>query len=381
MKTVCASSVYHGREAFETLGDVVVVPDGDITNEVVADADALVTRSKTKINQELLSGTNVQFVGTATAGFDHIDTVYAEQHGIAWTQAAGCNADSVAQYFITALMVLAERYGIEYKGKTIGVVGVGQIGSRVCRLAEALGMRVLKNDPPVALQTGDPTFLSLDILQKEADLLTFHVPLIHDGPFPTDHMVDFRFWEDVKPGVLFVNACRGEVVDGEALKGALHAGIVRHAVLDVWEEEPDYDMDLLDMVELGTPHIAGYSIDGKLNGTRIIYEHACRHFGLEPTWTPAALPALDKPVLEVDARGRTMEDIVRICCLHVYDILQDDAQMHQGSREDTAARKNHFKKLRKEYPVRREWPALTVQLENDPESWAKLLKTLGFRVK
>ena len=257
MKIICAESVLFGREAFSSLGEVLVRPDREIGPADVRDADALVVRSKTRVNRDLLAGSSVSFVGTATAGYDHFDTDWLSAEGIAWSAAAGCNANSVAEYVTAALLCLAQRHAFRLEGLTLGVIGVGQVGRRVVRKAAALGLRVLQNDPPRRIAEGAPELIALEEVLAGADILTMHVPLTDSGPFATRRMADARLMERLKPGAIFINASRGEVVDEEDLRMALESGQIAHAVLDVWDDEPRWNAGLMALCDLGTPHIAG----------------------------------------------------------------------------------------------------------------------------
>ena len=263
-------------------GEVEVLGGRDITSQKVADADALLVRSITPVNEQLLSGSRVRFVGTATIGFDHVDLAYLERNGIGFASAPGSNANSAAEYVIAALLEIGRRHNIRLEGKSIGVIGVGNVGSRVARKCEALGMHVLRNDPPLQRQTGDPQYVPLEALY-DCDFITIHTPLTREGIDKTFHLADAGFFSSLKPGAVFLNASRGAVVDSPALQQAIRAGRLRAVVLDVWEDEPDIDTGLLEMVDLGTPHIAGYSYDGKVAGMIMIYNALCAHFHLPPT--------------------------------------------------------------------------------------------------
>jgi len=379
MKTVCAASVLFGEEAFSTLGEVVVVPDGEITPADIAAADALVTRSKTRINADLLAGSNVRFVGTATAGFDHIDTAWLEQAGIVWTQAPGCNANSVAEYITAAWLKLAVEQHWQLDQMALGVIGVGQVGSRVVKKAEALGMTVLKNDPPLRAETGDPDLLPLEDVIHHADILTLHVPLTYDGPWPTFHLVDTRLLARMTPGVVFMNASRGEVVDTDALLLGMDEGVIAHAVLDVWEHEPFPAPAIMTRADLATPHIAGYSIDGKLKGTLQIYRELCHFFELSPTWTPPALPSPEHPECTLVAMERD-EEMLWQAVHNAYDIEADDQRMRTCLNWDRDEIGRHFSALRKNYPVRREFPSYYVYAQAAPASVQTKLAGLGFEV-
>jgi len=379
-RVVCASSVLFGEEAFAHFGKTVFLAPRDITNSIVSAADALITRSKTRCDHRLLGGTRVQFVGTATAGYDHLDTNYLEHRGIAWTHAPGCNARSVSEYVMTALLCLAERHSLSLDSLTMGVIGVGQIGSRVASAAEALGMKVLRNDPPLQAETGDPGYVSLEDILRHADIVTLHVPLSDAGLYATRHMVDHRFFARLKPGCIFINTSRGEVVDSEALLLAMDSDVVAHAVLDVWEKEPYVSPRLLERVDLGTSHIAGYSADGKLAGTMAVYQEACHFFEVSPEWQPPDLPAPPTPHLEVDARGRRDEEVLYQLVRSVYDIEKDDRDLRQTAGQSDNARAAGFVRLRMEYPTRREFASVQVTLSHPGPALMSRAAGLGFHV-
>jgi erythronate-4-phosphate dehydrogenase len=380
MKTVVAETVLLGREAFETLGEVVVVPDRQIGPEHLKDADVLIIRSKTKVTPELLAGSAVRFVGTATAGFEHIDFQGLEKSGIGWCAAPGCNADSVADYITAALLNLHVFQGLELEGRTLGIIGVGQVGSRVAKRAEALGLRVLLNDPPRAARefpnigkNSKPQrscFQSLETLLAESDIVTLHVPLIKEKPWPTLKMADCRFFEQMKRGAVFINAARGKALDSDAFLHAKANGIISHAVIDVWDPEPAIRADVLAAATLGTPHIAGHSFEGKLNGTVQVYQAACRFFETAPAWDPAPLlPAVDVPELKIDSHGKNDLEVLAEAVAGVYDIRVDHLAV-----KDIGC----FDKLRSNYRVRRELKNTAVRLsENRPDLFKRIAQA-GF---
>lgn len=379
MKIVCATNMPYALEAFSTLGDAVVLEGRHISQADVKDARLLALRSTTNVTRSLLEGSQVGFVGTATIGTDHLDIPYLEQSGIRWCFAAGCNANSVSEYITAALLVLSGRGGFRLEGLTIGVVGVGNVGARVVKKAEALGLRVLKNDPPLQRRTGDPSFVSLARIQEEADIVTFHVPLTKEGPDATWHLANEAFFKGLKKPVIFLDAARGPVVDTPALVKAMEAGRVRQVVLDTWEGEPKFDRSLLDRVDIGTPHIAGHSFEGKVAGTMMVYEEACRWLGVAPSFNPESLlpPAL-VPELCVSAAGRPDEEVLREIVKPVYDIEADDARMRAIDGRDSVKLAAAFDRQRKDYPMRREFRYTTVKLEGAGQSLAAKLKGLGF---
>jgi erythronate-4-phosphate dehydrogenase len=378
MKIVCATNMPYALEAFSTLGSVVVLEGRIIGPADVKDAEILALRSTTVVNRALLEGSRVRFVGTATIGTDHFDIPYLEKTGIRWCFAPGCNANSVSEYLTAALLVLGERHGLVLSGQTIGVVGVGNVGSRVVKKAEALGMRVLKNDPPLARRTGDRSFVSLKQIQDEADIVTFHVPLTKTGSDATFHMADAAFFKGMRKPVIFVDAARGPVVDSTALLRAMDRGIVRHAVLDTWEGEPCFSRPLLQRVDLGTPHIAGHSFEGKVAGTMMVYEEACRFLGVKSSFDPEAiLPPPRVPELIVDATDRPDEDVIREVVRPVYDIESDDARMRTIDDEPTR-QAQAFDRQRKEYPMRREFRYTRVKAGGASQRLREKLQGLGF---
>ena len=361
MKIVADANIPFLQEAFGVLGDVTAVPGRQLTPVQLCDADILLVRSVTPVNAALLAGSQVKFVATATIGFDHIDTGYLAKRGIGFASAAGCNANSVAEYIISALLELAHRHHFRLRDKTLGVIGVGNVGSIVVRYARALSLRVLPNDPPRQRAETLPDFVSLDQLVAEANILTFHVPLTKTGPDATFHLLKPRC------GIV-LNTARGAVLDNRYLLTAKLDALV----LDVWENEPNLLPELLTKVALGTPHIAGYSFDGKVNGTRLIYEAACRHFGLPVTWQPQ-LPAPPVPKLEITvASGEDDEDVLRRTLRQVYDITGDDARLRANYRQ--------FDKLRAEYPVRREFFNTELILSGASAKLQEKFAVLGFRL-
>ena len=262
MKIVIDDKIPYIRGAFEPFAEVIYLPGSKTTADVVKDADALVTRTRTICNRNLLEGSYVKFIATATIGYDHIDTEYCREAGIEWTNAKGCNAESVNQYVASALFARAIKNRQDPARKTIGIVGVGNVGTKVEKLARTIGMKVLLNDPPRERKEGSANFVSLEKIQHEADVITFHVPLNRTGPDATFHMIDEQFLQNLDKKPLIINSCRGEVHNTPAVKKAIENGMISGFIADCWENEPLIDLELLDMAVYGTPHIAGYSRDG-----------------------------------------------------------------------------------------------------------------------
>jgi erythronate-4-phosphate dehydrogenase len=368
-------------QAFERIGKVSAFETRDITKETVKDADILIVRSETKVDQHLLDGSRVKFVGTVTIGKDHVDEEYLAKKGITFVSAPGSNANSVGEYITAALLELAHIKGFTLREKTIGIVGVGNVGSKVWRKAEALGMRVLLNDPPLQRQGSSYPLHSLDELMK-ADIVSLHVPLTRTGQDATYHLFDENRIRTMKQGAVLINSSRGAVVEAEALKHTLTDGHLNAAILDVWEKEPMIDVSLLDLVLLGTQHIAGYSLDGKVNALRMNYESVCQFLSRPVDQDIYALipdPAL--PEIKVDcihtSIQQTLRDIVKQC----YDINCDDRFLRQVKSLPEQDRGKFFSRLRADYRIRREFFNYTVRLENEAKNLFDLLQLLGFKVR
>ncbi|MFA5863736.1 MAG: 4-phosphoerythronate dehydrogenase PdxB [Phycisphaerae bacterium] len=380
VKIVADENIPYVREAFGQLGKIELVGGRAITSALLKDADILLVRSVTRVDQTLLAGTQVKMVATATIGTDHIDEDYLHRSGITFSSAAGSNSNSVAEYITAALLTLAQRKKFTLAGKTIGVIGVGNVGSKVVHKCRQLGMTVLKNDPPVKDLTGSTEYCELKDFINTADFITLHVPLVVKGRYPTLHLVDEKFLGKMKPSAYLFNSSRGSVVDGGALKRALQAKRLAGAVLDVWENEPDIDVELLKMIDLGTPHIAGYSFDGKVNGTELIYQAACRFLGVKPSWNPKTImPAPPVPAMSV-ACSSTEEKFLYPVIKTIYDIEADDARLREITPLSSEKRPKHFDQLRKHYPVRREFFNTRIEFTPDADENVKQILTgLGFQ--
>ncbi len=349
MKIVADDKIPFLRGAFEPFAEIVYLPGGKISRQDLRDADALITRTRTICNAELLAGTSVRFIATATIGFDHIDTAYLSANHISWTNAPGCNAASVAQYIASALT----DGGRELAGKTLGIVGAGNVGKRVAAVGKALGMRVLLNDPPRVRKEGSDGFVSLDVIREKADFITFHVPLTRTGEDQTFHLADEAFFRSVKSGAVILNTSRGEVADNGALKKALQKKQIAGAVLDVWENEPEFDRELQKLLLRGTPHIAGYSTDGKANGTMMSVRAIAEFFDIPELkmWKPSHLPPPENLHITCDPALPRAAQIAE-ACRRSYDIGFDDRLLRENPEAFEAQRGN--------YRLRREAPAYTV---------------------
>ena len=371
-------------QAFEKIGKVTALGSREITKDTVRDADILIVRSETKVDFDLLVGSRVKFVGTVTIGTDHVDKEYLAKNGISFVSAPGSNSNSVSEYVTGALLELAHIKGFSLCEKTLGIIGVGNVGSKVWRKAEALGLRVLLNDPPLERQGSGFPLHSLDELM-EADILTLHVPLTRSGPDATYHLFDEKRIRSMKQGAILLNTSRGAVVETEALKGALSDRQLEAAVLDVWEGEPTINASLLELVTLGSPHIAGYSLDGKVNALQMNYEAVCRFLSLPIDRNMKTLvpdPAL--PEIKIGAMKLSCEHTLREIVKESYDICLDDRCLRSLADVPETERGKHFQKLRAEYRIRREFFNFTVSLfhkGNVEKELADVLRLLAFNVK
>lgn len=374
MKIICDENISFAEAAFTQFGKVELLQGRKINNAALHKADVLIVRSITRVDKSLLENTNIKFVGTATIGTDHVDVDYLNRMNIKFADAAGCNSDAVAEYLFTALFRILVDKNISLKNKTIGVIGVGNIGSRVVKLAKAVGLEVIMNDPPLQRKTGGNKFSSLaETLQ--ADIVTFHVPLNKDGKDKTIHLLDQKKIKLLKDEAILINASRGPVVDNTALS-TLIAKKKLNVVLDVWEHEPEVDINLLNQTLIASPHIAGYSLEGKVNGTYLIYKSFCDFLGETPTWQPNISVPVDSIIKS--ERNKSTEEILDIIFSKVYLIRRDDKRMRHLIELDEKTRPSYFDLMRKEYPYRREFSNYSVN--NSPAELKKIIEAFRFKI-
>ncbi len=371
MKIVADNKIPFLEGALEPFAEVQYLAGADINNEVLINADVLITRTRTKCNESTLKGSNVKLITSATIGFDHIDTKWCDANNITWTNAPGCNSESVKQYIGAVLALLVDEKGWTLKDKSIAVVGVGNVGSKVSAMASALGMTVYEIDPPRANNEDADSFHNLDDVAEMADIITFHTPLTREGVDRTYHLCDASLLSRMKPDAVVINSSRGEVVNGEALKEALLNKQIGAAVLDVWENEPNIDTELLNNVWIATPHIAGYSQDGKAKGTQMSVQAISRFFNLGiDNWEAQGIPQPEAPLISIDCVGLDDVQVIAKAMLHTYPLKRDDADL----RKDVS----QFEHLRGAYPVRREFQAYSVELLNGSQLIREQLLQLGF---
>jgi erythronate-4-phosphate dehydrogenase len=370
-------NIAFAKEAFSQFGNVSLVNGRNITKDILNNADILIVRSVTNVNEKLLRGTNIKFTGTATTGTDHIDAAYLQKKNISFADAKGCNADSVTEYFLTALLKIVTDNKISLQNKSVGVIGVGNVGARVASYAQILGFNVLKNDPPKERAGIGNGYVSLeDTLQ--ADIISLHVPLNKSGIDKTLHLLNEKKLKKIKNGAILINTSRGEVIDNNALLNIIDKKNI-YACLDVWEGEPKINSKLLEKVNIGTAHIAGYSLEGKVNGTKMIYNALCEFTGQNSIWNPV-LPRIESNTISISPVGTFSEKLYYLF-KQIYDIDNDDLGMRKMLEMDDNSQAHHFDKLRKEYLLRREFNNYSVALGNDEKALSSILSDLRFNLK
>ena len=361
------------KGALEGVARVDYLPGAKISKGNLLDADCLITRTRTRCDRNLLEGTKVRFIASATIGVDHIDTDYCKSAGITWTNAPGCNAESVQQYMISTLLYLANLRKLDLSKLTLGVIGIGNVGGKVAGAARHLGLKVLQNDPPRKRNEGGNDFVELDEILDHADIITLHVPLNRGGEDNTFQLVNREFVRRVKKGVVLINTSRGPVIDEGTLIEGINNDQFSDVVLDVFENEPEINLKILNAITLGTPHIAGYSLDGKANGTKMSVRAISKFFNLKlDEWAPDFISEPEVKELFADVSQGSVQTLIWDLFRHTYDVSEDDRRL----RNDPGA----FERLRGDYPLRREPPAYSVRLFQGDFEVTKQLEKLGFSV-
>lgn len=374
MKILADENIPMVKEVFSHLGDVITISGRKITKEVLVEnnIEILLVRSITKVNENLLNGTDVKFVATATIGEDHIDKEYLSKKGIVFSSAPGSNAQSVAEYVFTALMILSKKYNFNLMEKTIGIIGVGNVGSRVKRLADALGIKTLLNDPPKKRETNSKDFIELTELLENSDIVTVHVPLTYSGIDATYELINEKFLKTMKNASILINSSRGKVMNENSI--IKHRNKLLGLVLDVWTNEPEINEELLKLSDIGTAHIAGYSYDGKINGTRMIYEACCKFLNIKPDWK------IDISDKNLKINLINSDNLIYDAFTKAYPIERDDSELRKIlniiKKEEKA---KYFDLVRKNYPIRREFANYTLICKNVPQ--VNILKKVGFKVE
>jgi len=361
------------KKVFSVFGRVMLMNGRKINNKALGNAEILIVRSITNVNENLLKNSKVKFVGSATIGLDHIDTDYLKRKNIFFCNAPGSNSFSVAEYVITALLSLAIKYNFKLSDKSIGVIGHGNIGKKVDSLCKAFGMKVLLNDPPLKKMTGNKQYIPLKDILK-ADIISLHVPLNINGMYKTHHFLNEKNLKRIKQNSLIINTSRGSVISNDDLLEALiNKNLI--SVLDVWENEPEINIDLLKQVDIGTPHIAGYSTDGKMNGTKQIYSELCKFLNKKNNWLLLEPKKKNKKINF--NKKNTLEESIFNIIKKTYDIDYDNKSL----KKSLLSKENIFDKLRRDYRERREFFNYTVLIDRIYEKEINILKKLRFQIK
>ena len=374
LRLIVDENIAFADKAFDQFGKVNLMPGREINNSALKDTDVLIVRSITNVDKDLLKNTPVKFVGTATIGTDHIDLDYLKGKNIFFADAKGCNAYSVAEYVLACLLNLSVKFDFSLKDKSIGIVGVGNVGSKVAAFAEALGMTVLLNDPPLKRKGDKSNFVELDEIFK-CDIVTLHTPLNLDGIDKTYHLFNNDNLNKLKDGAILINSSRGAVINNLDLLTAIEKKNLK-VVLDVWENEPDINIELVKYVLIATPHIAGYSYEGKVNGTKIIYESLCEYLGEDKT-IKFDLPIPKEPTL-IFNNSNKLETGLNDLISTIYSIQEDDNRMRKIIEMEKEDRMKYFDLQRKNYPRRREFNNYTIESSNLSKSMQDVLKKLRF---
>lgn len=371
MKIIADKNIPFLKGIAENFGDVTYLAGADFNKEAIKDADTLIVRTVTHFDKNILEGSKVKLICSATIGYDHIDTDYCERHNIAWHNAPGCNSGSVQQYVASALITIARKKQFELKGKTIGIVGIGNVGKKVAAICEQLGMRVLKNDPPRQNAEQSAEFVSLDVIKQEADIISFHTPLNKGGKYSTYHLGNDAFFNDLTQKPIIINSARGGIINTESIKKAINSNLISGAIIDCWELEPNIDLEYLQMVDIATPHIAGYSADGKANATRMSLETIANFWSLPKDPIKAIdIPMVDNPMIDYDALPNTNK--IEAAILKTYDPMIDHFKLIDAPQQ--------FSQLRSNYPLRREFKAYIVENINNLHE-KDILQKMGFSVQ
>lgn len=374
MKILIDENMPYAEQLFSQLGEVILKPGRTLTAGDLIDIDALMIRSVTKVDADLLSKANrLAFVGTATAGMDHVDQALLAERGIYFTAAPGCNKVGVAEYVFSVLMVLSQQQGFSIFDKTIGIIGAGQVGSYLAHCLTGLGINVLLNDPPKQAQGDTRVFTPLEQLLTEADVITLHTPITQQGEWPTHHLINEQILAGLRGDQILINAARGPVVDNAALKARLQQGDGFTAALDVFEFEPQVDLELLPLLAFATPHIAGYGLEGKARGTTMVFNQYCEFLGKALWANPSSLLPI-APVPEAVLNRAWDEATLLSLTQLIYDVRRDDALFRRQIHQPDA-----FDQMRKQYWDRREYSA--IKLVGDDSCQLEPLAQLGFTIE
>lgn len=369
IKILADAHIPYLKGVAEQFGETEYLPGNQFSAEAIKDKDVLIVRTVTHFGEEILKGSSVKLICSATIGYDHIDTAYCDTHGVAWRTAPGCNADSVEQYVTASLMFLAQKQGFKLNDKTIGIVGVGNVGSRVDAACKKLGMKTLLNDPPREAKEGKGQFVDLETILRESDIITLHTPLIKSGEYKTFHLGDSAFFDKLEKCPIIINSCRGGVVDNTAWVEAIKAGKTSGTIIDCWEGEPDINRELLQLADVATPHVAGYSADGKWTATKMSLENINTFFGFNIR-DIKLLPIIEPENPVIDLQGISVEKQLAEAVFKTYNPEKETDELKNDPEK--------FYYFRSNYPLRREYKAYSVK--NADPSVATKLTDLGFNI-
>lgn len=361
------------EEMFANYGSIKRVDGRTLSAQDLKGVDVLLVRSVTKVNQQLLANSAVKFVGSATIGVDHIDQVYLNDYKIQFTSAPGCNADAVVEYDISCINELLSQSGELLVNKTVAIIGVGNVGSRLAKRLSAIGVKSLLLNDPVRAQT-ESGFRPLEYCLRNADIIAMHTPLVTDGQWPTKHLVAREQLQWLKPDSILLNAGRGAAIKADDLLAFLSVRKDIKTVLDVWEHEPIIDTALADCIDIATPHIAGYTLEGKMRGTYMLKQAFCQWMNIEiDDALEDYLPIASVNSVEMTARGKP-EQLIKL----IYDPYNDDRALRKTLKISDQAVK--FDMLRKQYPERREFYSLQIKGSID-KAMKQQFVNYGFSVK
>lgn len=379
MKIVADAAIPYVSQVFAGLGEIELLPGHDITQAVLQDCDVLIVRTVTSVNRELLHGTPVRYVASATSGIDHVDIDYLRESDIGFLSAPGCNAQSVCEYVLSSIFCLQDQLALDMDGLQIGIIGCGNVGSQLAKQLQALSMIVNVYDPFICNDDGEYPFQDLaKVLQS--DVVSIHVPLTDRGPYPTRNLVNEAFLQQLKKNVILINSSRGEVIDEQALINFLKNHPASHVVLDVWANEPCISTDLLQQVDIATPHIAGYSLDAKLNATWMVYSQLMELMGQEQQAELPELPPAEISELRLDIGAVENElEAVKLAVLSSYDVRSDSAALRRIIELQEESQGPFFDALRANYPVRRGFGNMHIEILGESSRLQTQLSALGFQ--
>ncbi len=375
MNILVDENIAFATEAFSTLGTVYKMPGRKITNQHLSNIDFLIVRSVTQINRNLLGSARTSFVGTTTIGTDHFDIDFLKERRIKFVSSPGCNSQAVAEYLFSAIINIAVKKKISLENKSIGIIGYGNIGKKVAKLCKIIGLKVLVNDALLEKTKSNISFSSLDEVLK-TDIITLHVPYTSEGEYKTHYLIDKKEIEELKENAILINTSRGSVVNNDALYYALNRENI-YTIFDVWENEPELSKKLLEKIDIATQHIAGYSLEGKVNGTKIIYDKLCNFLDKEISWEPK-LPKVSNNVFRYSSNDDLLTNLNNFTKV-ISHLDVDTIELKKASELILKELSNYFDKLRKNYKLRREFNNYTIQMDIENKEIEETLRQIGFK--